>query len=531
MALLGRNVVASGLLLVAAASAGAQQPAAQCDVGSAAKGGLALASLNVERARQAGTGAAAESNLKSTVKALESANDDPVTRAYLLGEALSLWMNQPNIGTVTKRGTVGFTTNPEGSIDLIGTVDSLFTIVEKAKPNCSDFTAYYRGGQKFYLDLANGAINALNAGKLDSAEYLATQANRIYPRSPYGEMVRGNVYSKRGDNAKAVAYWRAAALAAANDSAYRDVRRQMLSNMGTVYLNRAQAGSGAARLADADSAAAAFAQLIDIPGTEGAYLYGSRQNYQTALLMKGDTAKFVTSYQPLLQNPSAYAYQDLLNSAVNAARAEKAADAAKLFEATLVQNPYNRDALFNLGVTYLTLEQNDKVSPVVARLVAVDPGNPEDYNLAARAYLALAKAAQARKNTTQAAAYNDSTLTWYTRGNKLPVEVTFSEFTPSEKDLTIAGTVTDRRDKIDAASATATAPVAKGKTSKAAAKPSSASLSPKSVTLNFEAVDKSGAVLGTQSVTTDALTPGKSASFRVIVPASKAIAYRYTIAP
>ncbi len=527
MAVFGKSFFSSGLLLVAAASVGAQQTTAPaCDVGSAAKGGLALASLNLERARQAGTGAAAESNLKSTVKALESANDDPVTRSYLLGEALSLWMNQPNIGTVTKRGTVGFASNPEGSIDLIGTVDSLFTIVEKAKPNCADFTAYYRGGQKYYLDLANGAINALNANKLDSAEYLATQANRIYPRSPYGVMVLGNVYSKRGDNAKAVAYWRAAAEAAANDSAYRDVRRQMLSNMGTIYLNRAQAGSGAARLADADSAAAAFAQLIEVPGTEGPYLFGSRQNYQTALLLKGDTAKFVASYQPLLQNPSAYTYQDLLNSAVNAARAEKAADAARLFEATLSQNPYNRDALFNLGVTYLTLEQNDKVSPVVTRLVAVDPGNPENYNLAARAYLALAKAAQAKKNTAVAAAYNDSTLTWYSRGNKLPVEVTFAEFTPSEKDLTIAGTVTDRRDKVNEGTAPA---AAKGKTAKAQAK--ATSIAPKAVTLSFEAVDKSGAVLGTQSVTTEPLTPGKSASFRVVVPAANAIAYRYTIAP
>ncbi|HET9685076.1 MAG TPA: hypothetical protein VFP15_13305 [Gemmatimonadaceae bacterium] len=528
MAVFGKNLLASGLLLVAAASAGAQQTTTPaCDVGSAAKGNLARASLTVDLARQAGTGAAAETNLKNTVKVLESANEDPVLRSYLLGEALSLWMNQPNIGVVTKRGTVGFTTNPEGSIDLVGTVDSLFNIVEKAKPNCQDFTAYYRGGQKFYLELANGAINALNAGKLDSAEYLATQAHRIYPRSPYGVMVLGNVYSKRGDNAKAVAYWRAAAEAAAGDSAYRDVRRQMLSNIGTIYLNRALGGTGAARLADADSAAAAFAQLIEIPGTEGPYLFGSRQNYQTALLLKGDTAKFVASYQPLLQNPSAYTYQDLLNSAVNAARAEKAADAARLFEGTLAQNPYNRDALFNLGVTYLTMEQNDKVSPIVTRLVTVDPGNPENYNLAARAYLALAKAAQAKKNTSVAAAYNDSTLSWYSRGNKLPVEVTFSEFTPSDKELTIAGSVMDRRDKVDAGSTPAKA--AKGKAAKAPAKVTT--FPPKAVTLNFEALDKSGAVLGTQSVTTEPITPGKSTNFRVVIPAANAIAYRYTIAP
>jgi tetratricopeptide (TPR) repeat protein len=530
MAVFGKNLLASGLLLVAATAAGAQQAAAPaCDVGSAVKGNLARASLTVDLARQAGVGPQAETQLKNTVKVLESSqNEDPVARSFLLGEALSLWLNQPNVGLTPKRGALGFTSNPEGSIDLVGTVDSLFTIVEKAKPNCSDFTAYYRGGQKFYLDIANAAINSLNEDKLDSAEFYATQAHRIYPTSPYGVMVLGNVASKRGDNAKAVSYWRAAAEAAANDTSYRDVRRQMLSNIGTVYLNRANAASGAARKADADSAATMLAELLAIPGTQGPYLFGSRQNYQTALLMAGDTAKFVASYQPLLQNPSAYVYQDLLNSAVNAARAEKAEDAAKLFAATLEQNPYNRDALFNLAVTYLTLEQNDKVGPVVTRLVAVDPGNPENYNLAARAYLSMGKAAQAKKNTSVAAAYNDSTLTWYSRGNKLPVEVVFSEFTPSEKDLAIAGTVTDRRDKIDAAnSGTSTA---KGKTTKSA-KAAAPTFAPTAVTLNFEAIDKSGTVLGTGSITTEALTPGKTATFRVTVPAVNAIAYRYTIAP
>src|SRR5690348_6250656 len=206
MAVFGKNLLASGLLLIAATAAGAQQTTAPaCDVGSSAKGNLGKASLAVDLARQSGPGPTAEAQLKNTVKLVESSpNEDPVTRAWLLGEALSLWLNQPNVSLSPSRGTVGFTTNPTASIDLIGTVDSLFKIVEQAKPNCADFTAYYRGGQKFYLDLANGAINALNADKLDSAEFYATQAHRIYPASPYGTMVLGNVYSKRGDNAKAV---------------------------------------------------------------------------------------------------------------------------------------------------------------------------------------------------------------------------------------------------------------------------------------------------------------------------------------
>jgi tetratricopeptide (TPR) repeat protein len=526
MAVLGKTLSATGVLVFAATALGAQAAKSACDVTDAAKGNIARASLSFDMARQASPGPAAASNLKSAVKLTETADktDDPVARAYIQGEALSLWLNQPGIGTTPKRGDVGFTTNPDATIDLIGAVDSLFKVVETAKPACSDFTAYYRGGQKFYLDLANGAINALNADKLDSAEHYATQANRLYPGSPYGTMVLGSAAAKRGDNTKAVQYWSTAAEVANKDSTYRDVRRQMLANVGSVYLKSAQSVSGAEKVAAARRAADVYGQLVAVPGTKGPYLYGGRNSYQTALLLAGDTAGFVRSYEPLLSNPSAYEYQDLLNSAVNAARANKPADAAKLFEATLAQNPYNRDALFNQAVTLLALEQNDKVSPVVTRLVAVDPGNPENYNLGARAYLALAKSAQTAKKTTVAKAYNDSTLTWYNMGSKLPVEVTFSEFTPSDKQLVVGGTVLDRRDKVDVPETTAR-PVR----GKAAAKPAKANLPAKPVTLKFEALDKGGAVLGSQSVTTEPLTPGKSAKFTVAVPANGAVAYRYLI--
>jgi tetratricopeptide (TPR) repeat protein len=529
MALFGKILAAAGALVATAAALGAQAPAKPtCDIGDALKGNTARASLSFNVAFQAKPGPVAVSRLKDAVKTLESADkgEDQIARSYVMGEALSLWLNQAGVGTTPKRSDVGFTTNPDATIDLIGAVDSLFKIVEAAKPNCTDFTSYYRGGQPFYLAVANNAITSLNAEKLDSAEVYATQANRLYPGSPYGVMVLGSVAAKRSNSEQAVKYWSQAATLADRDSTYRDVRRQMLANVGSVYLNNANsAATPAEKAAAARKAADTYHDLLAVPGTKGSYTYGARQSYQSALLLAGDTAAFVKSYEALLANPSAYEYQDLLNSAVNAARANRNADAARLFEATLAQNPYNRDALFNQGVVLLALGQNDKVSPVVTRLVAVDPGNPENYNLGARAYLELAKAAQAAKKTSVAAAYNDSTLTWYNRGNKLPIEVTFNEFSPSDKQLVMSGTVLDRRDKVDVAEATARP--TKGK---AAAKLAAApKLQPKAVALKFEALDKSGAVVGTQTVTTDPLSPGKSTKFSVTVPAANAIAYRYTI--
>jgi tetratricopeptide (TPR) repeat protein len=338
-------------------------------------------------------------------------------------------------------------------------------------------------------------------------------------------MVLAGVAAKRNDTPKALEYWNKAAELSARDSSYRDVRRQMLANAGSTYLSQAQAASGAQRTETARKAAEAYGQLVAVPGTTGQYLYGGRQNLQTALLLAGDTAAFVKSYEGMIANPSGYTYQDLLNSAVNAARSNRNADAVKLFEGTLAQNPWNRDALFNLAVTYLALEQNDKVSPIVSRLVAVDPANPENYNLGARAYLNLAKAAQTAKKTAVAAAYNDSTLTWYSKGDKLPIEVTFSEFSPSETQIVVGGNVLDRRDKVGADSPAARP--AKGKAPAKAA--NSKSLPPKAVTLKFEALDKAGAVLGSESVTTEPLTPGKSAKFTTKITAANAVAYRYTV--
>jgi tetratricopeptide (TPR) repeat protein len=529
MALFGKLISAAGALFVATGALGAQATAPKVCDAEVSKGPLARVAFSVEQGRTA-QGPAAATALSSAVKQLESTEgaDMATGRSLLLGQTLAIWLGQPGMSPTPKRATVGFTKNPDATIDLVGAIDSLFREVETAKPNCVDLTSGYRGGLPGFINLANASITALNADKVDSAEYYATQANRLFPASPYGAMVLGNVASKRGDNAKAIQFYTAAATAAAKDSSYRDVERQMLYNAGSIYLSDANAASGADRAAAARHAAESFRQLLAVPGTKGVFLTSGRSSYQNALLLSGDTAAFATTYAPMLSTPASYDYLDLLNSAVAAARANRAADAANLFEASLAQNPYSRDALFNLGLTYLTLERNDKVVPVVTRLVALDPANPENYNLAARAFLAQSKAASAAKKMPLVAAYNDSTMQWYSRGNKLPIEVSFTQLNPTEKQMVIGGTVTDRRDKIEAAPEAASAP-AKGAKKAAAAPKAKPSLSPAPVTLKFEALDDKGNVVGSQSVTTEALSPGAKASFNVTIPAANAVGFRYSL--
>ena len=134
-------------------------------------------------------------------------------------------------------------------------------------------------------------------------------------------------------------------------------------------------------------------------------------------------------------------------------------------------------------------------------------------------------------NSKMAAAYNDTTLTWFNRGNNLPVEVMFTEFSPNDKTVTIGGNILDRRDKIDANNAESSARPVKGAKGKAAAapKPAAKSFPPKPVTLAFSALDKAGQVLGTETVTSEPLSPGQKARFKITINSPNAVAYRYKI--
>ena len=207
MAVFVRILPAAALLVATAASLGAQQAATPpaCDATQPTSANALKASLSLQGALKTQKTAPAEAakSLTAAVKSLDN-NDkgDDAGRAYVLGGALALWMNQPGVGLTPKRSAVGFTSNPEATIDLPNAIDSLFKIVEATKPGCAYYTAFWRGGQQAYLDLVNGAINALNADKLDSATYYATQANKLYSASPYGTMVLGNIASKKTNDAE-----------------------------------------------------------------------------------------------------------------------------------------------------------------------------------------------------------------------------------------------------------------------------------------------------------------------------------------
>ena len=488
-------LTAGATALVAAQTGQTARRTCQIDENSGQLG-KALLSISLAQSHQsAQKWSEAATHLRNAVKAVEKPDrKNELGRQLVLGKTLSLWLNQPDVGLTPTRGALGFTTTPDARIDLVAAVDSSFSAVESTDASCEHETAPWRA-QKPWLAMINQSIEAVNAGNIDSAEALANRSLRLYRRAPYAYMVLASAAQNRGEVTQALRYHQQT-IDAATDTSFADARRQALLTLGNLAADVADTASGATRAQFARDARSAFERLIgEAPNSQHAAQ--ARAGLGRALLIAGDTTAFRASYRDQIDNPNKYDYRDILASAVAAARTQQWQDAAALFENVTKLNPYNRDALYNLSVTYHELGQFDKMLPYLRRLVEVDPGNADNWLLIARAYNGLGKAAQQAKNAALHRAYNDSTVKYYERSEKLPVNVVFTEFTTGETKSTVAGTIENRGD------------------------------APKTYTLRFEFLDKAGNVVGASEAAVGPVAAKSKGRFTATVDAPNVAAFRY----
>ncbi len=239
-----------GLMIVLAAGAGAQAPK-QCEVNESRPTQIGRATLAVQIASsQQSNPQAAAKQLSSAVKLLTDNGDkmeNQTGRNLVLGKALVLWSTLPNVELVTKRGPLGYSTNPDSTIDLAAAIDSAFKVVETSNPECISETAKWRG-QKAWINLVNKAIEKMNAEDTDSAEHFARRAILLNPYAPYGYVVLGNVKQKQNNVTEAIDLYGKGVETASRDTSYDDIRRQSLLYLGNAAADSAEmAADSAAR--------------------------------------------------------------------------------------------------------------------------------------------------------------------------------------------------------------------------------------------------------------------------------------------
>ncbi len=538
MPVLGGRVLPALMLVAMTATAGAQQKACEIDEGSPNQVARAKLDIGLSQSSQKPEEVAAK--LKDAIKLLGEGDmsKNPTGRAFVLGETLVSWLGQPGITNgMSTRGALGFQDNPTAPYDLIAGIDSTFKIVETAMPECVSQTQAWRQHSQAWVDLVNSAIQLANAGKTDSAAVIAKRALQLSPYAPYGYMVLAQGAAQNNKAKEAIAYYKQAIDAASRDTAQADTKRQLLNQLGNLATEAAENDSVKADkqmyIAEAKSA---FDALAKDPGTKFADL--ARAGQAKVAQASGDTAAIKASYQDALANPSGFSYNALMQAAVAAARANQNNDAIKLFEAAKAQNPYHRDVLYNLARLYLLDSAYAKGIPMAKELIAVDPSNPDNYQLLAIAYASVKKTYDAKEkvlddsskalgktaNTSKSPkvvraavdaaaklaapmkAYGDSSRTAVDSAlkyndlmTKLPARVSFSEFTPGDAKATVAGSVLNQTD------------------------------AQKTFTLHIQFLDKTGNVVATQDVSVGPVAPHDSGNFKIDGTGAGIVAFKYSV--
>jgi len=416
------------------------------------------------------------------------ANANAVGRNWLLGRALVTLAAMPDQPTVAPKASLGYTGAPADQVDLVLAADSAFDVVEQAMPQCESETEQYR--RVPYVPLVNQAVNLYNAKQIDSAVALAERALLIYPKSPVAYNVIGNARQGKDDVAGAVDAFKKMLVAIGSDTAYADEKKQVMLNIGQLLSAQAEAAEGPKKQEFAKQAAEAYqAYLKEYPDDAGA-----QSGLARAQLLAGDSASANKIYTDMLAAPDKYSDLQLLEAGVNAARANRPKDAASLFEAGLKKNPYYRDGLFNLAVTYLSTNQVEKIPPVLERLTTVDPNNPENYRVWVNYYQDKIKT---EKNAAAKKQLSDSVLKYFKLFSEPAVKVTFNLFSRDAAKATLAGNI----ENLTAA--------------------------PKSYTLKVDFLDNTGSTVATQEATVGSVDPKTSKPFRITVEKAGIAAFKY----
>ncbi len=468
---------------------------ATCEIDNSKPQAVARATFSLARAQSAMKTGHPGKDLRDVVGGLNAPgykNDNPVGRAYLLGQAYILLLGQPDVTPVTTRSAIGLTVNPTATIDLFAAADSMWSIVEATSPGCATVGQQWRQ-QKPWLDVTNAAINALNAGKLDSAEMLAKRALTLDRNAPYAYSVLATVAKNKKDYATASQYWKKTLETAGTDSTFNDVRERTLLDLASTTSQRIDAASPAEKKTLAKEAIASWNAVL-ANSTDDLQRMGAVQQLAKLYIIAGDSLSIGKIYAPMIAEPARYGESTLMQAGVVASQFKRPDDAALLFSAVLTRNPYQRDALNNLAASYIFLSEFDKVFPIVTRLTDVDPSNPENWMLNAYSYAGLLKT---HKTGALSKRYTDSLVYYSGKADKMPVKVSFTEFSRNAEGTTLVGTIENR------------------------------STTTKTYSFSVDFLDRAGQVLFTESVSVGPVVAKTSKEFRIKSPKGGVAGFRY----
>ncbi|MGH7720789.1 MAG: FxLYD domain-containing protein [Gemmatimonadaceae bacterium] len=491
-----RNAAACSLALLAVMPAVATAQESECKIdyenpGEVKNAYRALAVLQLSRPEDA------KRQLQGVVKNLTERPErirNQAGRNAVLGQALVMWVDR-GATYVSPRGELGYTTQPQATIDVLAAADSAFDAVEQAMPECKTETGNSR--RRAWGTLVNQAGELINRDQLDSAEMLITRAHSIFSDSPYGYYYLAGIHQRKDNHPGTIeALRKTLALAtpqlAAEDTNVKEVREYARYTIGSTLLRQAESAQGDQKKQFMTQAVEAFREYLkEYP--QGPNASRAQQGLMLALDGSGDSTAVAAMRREMITNATQFTDLQLLEAGTDAFNAGRYDEAASLLEKSLEKNSHYVQTLYTLGTTYGIQKKYDKMLPVVRRLVSVAPNSSENLELLA---LALDGTSRAMTNARERRVLADSVNYYADRAQQLPVKVAFNRFIHEGVKHTLGGTVEN----------TAAAP--------------------KNVPLKVEFLDSQGRVVGTKENQVSVPAKGK-AEFTIEIEGDGVAAFRY----
>lgn len=409
-------------------------------------------------------------------------------RLYLLIRTYAQYA-QGNEGTYTfNRGKMGFTTNPQGTHNILLATDSAATALENMMPQCRETVRPYR--QRLFTEILNKSIAMLQAEQDDSAAYYANMSLTAAGADPRPWNVLSSIYQKQNKTDSAMIAMDKVITLSGSDSLYKRVKQQSRYNLAVMKLQRAEGASGAAKDTDIKSARGLLEDFLkDQPGDANA-----AQALGRALRLSGDTAAVANMFGDMLKSPEKFTADQLFEAGSNAAAAGRDADATGLFEAGFQKNPNHRFALYNYSNVLFNAKNAEKMGPAVTKLMTIDPNFENGWRLLAGYWQLRARAEQ---DAAKKKVLNDSVLFYLDKQQKTNPRVDITQAVKVGNAYQLAGNVTNGGDKAG------------------------------SWTMKVELLDETGAVVSTKDVAIGPVDAGSATVFSVKIDAPKAVAFRY----
>jgi tetratricopeptide (TPR) repeat protein len=498
------QAVLTGLLVAAplaaqgggAAAAAAAPAGPVCDVEQMQPQQLALASIGRQKVISAKTPDDGMKNIRDGMKQVfdKATNANALGRDYLAAQFMLLAVEFG--GEKQTRGNLNMPGDKAAQIDLLVTADSLLTLVEAAKPSCHEEISQWRE-YKPYANRIQAAYAALSANNLDSAVNSANRALIMSKSAPQAYDVLWRAAAAKNDEENQVKYLKIAVEKLAADTANAKIRSNLMFNLGRIQQGFAEKATGEKKTALWKGATDAYIQVVkEHPASQEApFAINGVSNHWALTQDTSASVAVLVAVKPVMGRLTDMA---LAQAAIVAVRLQHNAEAGDLFKAATTANPYQREYLYNYSATLLELKRFNEMVPVVGKLLALDPSNPDNVLLYAYAYKGMADA------TTDAAmkkAYTDSAVVYSTKSDAMKHKVEIKNFDRGEAATTLDVEI-ENKDK-----------------------------AAKSYTVEVEFLDKTGTVIEKKAVTIGPVAPNAMGTGKVEISKGGAAGFRYAPLP